>query len=585
MAGDLTPIRGALRLRRLLREIRRRRVWQVAGAYAVVAWLVVEIVLTSLDVLGFPHWTSTLVLVAAFAGLPVAIVLSWVFDLTPGGVRRTPPLPVSPPLPALPVVAVLPFEAAGAGQSAGWLADGLTEDVTTQLTKLGRLRVISRASTMRIGARADSTREIALLLGATAVVTGSVREHGGRVRITANLVDAASDQHLWADSYEQSLDDLFGLQSELSLRIARALRAEITAEERSRLARPATADLEAQRAYLSGRARLFDMTEDALKSAIHHLRRAVELDPSFATAHADTAFAYALLGMGFGAGGLTPQEAFACAWREAEAAVRIDPGLGRAHSVLALLNFQSRFDWEAAERECRTAIELSPGEGFGHAVYGLCLSAQGRYEEAIREQTLTLQLDPLTPTSWSDLATTFLRAGRYAEAQRLARRLLELEPGFLMAHTTLAWSLILSGDVADGMAELEYAVLLAPENVKFRAQLGQARAMTADTAGAREVLADLEALRRHRHVSPYHLAYVYTGLGLLDDALDLLEQAYSERSGGIYGVGGSFLFAPLRDHPRFRRLLARMNLHPLDELPSPANGGKPAAADQPAPIA
>ena len=195
-----------------------------------------------------------------------------------------------------------------------------------------------------------------------------------------------------------------------------------------------------------------------------------------------------------------------------------------------------------------------------HDTYGLMLSALERYEEAIATQKRAQELDPLMAVHSSDLASTLLRAGRYDEALQQAKRLIELEPDFPMGHSTLGWAYLKKGRRDEGLAELEKAVSLSPGNTILLAQLGQAYALAGKVGEAREVLQQLEELSRQRYVSPYHMAYVYTGLAEQDKAIDWLEQAYEERAGGVYGIKGSFLFTTLRSHPRFTALLRKMNL-------------------------
>jgi Flp pilus assembly protein TadD len=193
---------------------------------------------------------------------------------------------------------------------------------------------------------------------------------------------------------------------------------------------------------------------------------------------------------------------------------------------------------------------------------GLMLSAQERFDEALAMQRRARELDPLSAVATSDLTTTLIRAGRYDEAAGEARRLTEMDPAFPLAHSTLGWALVKKGESAEGLRELEQAVSLSPGNTLFLAQLGEAYALTGDTSRAREVLARLHGMAETRFVTPYHFAYVYTGLGELEKAIDLLEVAVEERAGGAYGIKGSFLFTPLRTHPRFVALLGKINLAP-----------------------
>jgi TolB-like protein/Tfp pilus assembly protein PilF len=492
---------------------------------------------------------------------------------------RAPPSPEAPPpaslmagvvrtssngslsVPTEPVVAVVPFRAIGPGDDAGWLAEGLTEDIINQLAKFEGLRVISRASAMRLRRHDGETpRDLARQLGATLVLTGSVRETDGRMRVSARLIDPRADQHLWAETYDRQGEDDLELEVEIAREIAQTLGARITPDQRSRIGTLATTNPSAQRLYVRGHAQMLRFTEAGFRNAIELFEQAVAADPGFARPYADAALSWAVLGMGHGAGALRPSLGYERGRAAVEKALRLDLSLGAAHAVLGLLRFEYEFDWTGAETECRDAIRLAPGDSLAHNIYGQLLSSLRRFGEAISEQSLAYQLDPLTPVAASDLATTLLRAGRQDEALPVAERLIGLDPEFPMAHSTRAWALLKRGAVAEGLAELERAVELSPGNTLFLAQLGEACAMVGDERRARDILARLEALRCERYVSPYHLAYVHTGLGQSEEAITQLERALAERSGGIYGLAGSFLFEELRTEPAFQEILARMNL-------------------------
>jgi len=457
-------------------------------------------------------------------------------------------------------VAVLPFVSLSPDPENEYFADGMTEDVIAQLTKVRGLKVISRTSVMRFRNRREGLREIARVLGVDTILEGSVRRAGARVRIVAQLINAETDQHLWADTYDRQLSDIFAIQSEVAVRIAEALRAELSPDERARIGKEPTVSPEAYQLYLQGRRCQNRMTEEGLNKALEYYRQAIAADPQYALAWAATALTYVMLGMGFGAGALRPPEAYARARAAAGRALAIDDALGEAHTNLAIVEFVADFAWVDAEREFQRALELNPGSGSACDAYGLMLAAQGRHDEAIAMRRQAQELDPLDPIIASDLATTLLRAGRYDEALREAQRLMDVEPGLALAHSTLGWAYLHTGNPEAGVAELERAAELSAGNTMFLAQLGEAYALAGRTRNARRVLHRLERLARERYVPAYHFAYVHTGLGEQEKALDCLERAYEERAGGIYGFKGSFLFASLRPHPRFQALLARMGL-------------------------
>ncbi len=457
-----------------------------------------------------------------------------------------------------PSVAVLPFRNLSADPENEFFADGITEDVIAQLSKIRSLKVISRTSVMQFKNREQSLREIGATLQVATLLEGSVRRAGDRVRIVAQLIDAEVDRHLWAETYDRQLTDIFAIQTDVALQIASALEAELSPDERTRIRRKPTSDVRAYQLYLQGRYCYSRYTEESMRKGIEYFRQAIAVDPDYALAHTGVALAYAELAAGATGGLLKPDLAFQQAMEAVNKALALDGQLGEAHSVLALLKFTHDFEWAGAEAEFKLALQLNPGAADIHDHYGWLCGAQERWDEALALGKRAQELDPLVHRV--DVATTLLRAGRYQEALEAALRCVEFEPDFPRGRSTLGWAYLKSGMPDQGLPELEQAVALAPDVTMYRAQLGQAYAMTGKTANAREVLRQLEQLSQERYVSPYHMAYVYTGLGEADQAMDFLERAYEERAGYVHGIKGSFLFTSLHSHPRFQALLRKMNL-------------------------
>jgi serine/threonine-protein kinase len=456
-----------------------------------------------------------------------------------------------------PSVAVLPFLNLSADPENEFFADGITEDVIAQLSKIRSLKVIARGSVMRFKTRDQSLREIGMTLDVATLLEGSVRRAGSRVRIVSQLIDAETDRHLWAETYDRELTDIFAIQTDVALQIAAALKAELSPEERTRIRKEPTDDVEAYQLYLQGKHCLTRWTREGVDQGLKFLEQAIARDPEYALAYATIGWSYTELALAV-AGSDPPEEAFPRAKAAVARALEIDSGLAEAHAVLGHIKYACDYDWAGAEAEFKRAIELNPNSGEVYDFYGLMLSSLGRYDEAIELQRRAHALDPLAHRM--DLVTTFLRAGRYDEALRAVTRVLEVEPGLALAHATLGWIHLMTGKPEQGISALERAVALSPESTLFLAQLGQALGQVGRTEQAREILRRLEEVSRRRHVSPYHMAYVYTGLGEQEQALDWLERAYEQRSGGVFGVKGSFLFASLRSQPRFQALLRKMNL-------------------------
>jgi tetratricopeptide (TPR) repeat protein len=307
--------------------------------------------------------------------------------------------------------------------------------------------------------------------------------------------------------------------------------------------------------YLQGRHCLVRYTEEGMRKAIGYFERAIERDPDYALAYASIAYANEeLVTIGI----THPEEAFRAAQAAVDRALAIDSGLAEAHTSLAQLMMLRDFDWTGAETEFRRALALSPGSADTYDLYGRMCAMLGRFDEAIEMGRRAYDLDPLAHRS--DIATTLIRAGRFEEALAAATRALELDPRYDRAQATLGWAQFFRGQTEEALASLRTAVRLSGGKTAWLAQLGQALAMAGQLDEAKAIRDRIVELSRHEHVSPYHLAYVYTGLGEHDRAMDELERAYDQRAGAISGIKSSFLFTALRDHPRFTALLRKMKL-------------------------
>jgi TolB-like protein/Flp pilus assembly protein TadD/tRNA A-37 threonylcarbamoyl transferase component Bud32 len=452
-------------------------------------------------------------------------------------------------------VAVLPFLNMSADPENEYFADGITEDVIAQLAKIHALKVVSRTSVMPFKGREQGLREIAAALQVATLLEGSVRRAGDRVRIVAQLIDAATDQHLWAETYDRQLTDIFAIQSEVALQIAAALKAELSPDERVRVGREPTRDVLAYQLYLQGRHSYIRFSDAGIREAIAYYERAIERDARYALAYAGIAKAYTELGE---TGALSPSEAYPRAKAAAERALALDGELADAHCTVGYGRMVYEFDWAGAEAEYQRALALSPNNADACDLYGRLCASLERHDEAVALYRRAQELDPLAHRV--DVASGLLRAGRHEEAVAAALQAVEVDRGHARAHSTLGWAYLRMGRKAEGLAELERAVALAPGATMWLAQLGQAYAEAGEVSRAREILKRLVEQSGTTYVAPYHMAYIYTGLGEHDRAVDCLEEAYEQRAGAIYGMKGSFLFTALRAHPRFQALLRRMNL-------------------------
>jgi serine/threonine-protein kinase len=465
------------------------------------------------------------------------------------------------PAPGPQSIAVLPFVNLSSDPENEYFADGITEDVIAQLAKVHALRVMSRTSVMPFKNRVASLREIGAQLEVATLLEGSVRKIGNRVRIVAQLIDAAADRHLWAETYDRDLTDIFAIQTDVALQIATALKAELSPRERARIQREPTQDVQAYEHYLRGRHAYLRFTSEEMHRSIAHFERAIARDPNFAMAYVGLAMAQTELEEVGEIGELREMDRAEARRRviaATEKALELDPESGDAYCARAYAALVYDYDWKGAEARFKRALALDPNNGNACDLYGRLCSGMGRFDEAVALLERAYELDPLTHRV--DVATALIRAGRYAEAERAVTRSLQLDPLDPRAHATLGWALFKQGRVDAGLAELEQAASLAPGVGMWQAQLAEGYGLAGRFDQARAILKELEDPARPSPTSPQHLAFVYTGLGELDRAMECLERGLVERPGSTFSIKGSFLLAPLREHPGFPALLKRINL-------------------------
>jgi len=480
--------------------------------------------------------------------------------------------PAPPAAPARRRVAVLPMENLGDRAQDEYLADGLTEELILRLSRLQGLHVLARSSVMRYKATTKSVGEVARELGVEAVLQGSVRRAGDRLRIAALLVDPRTEEPVWSQGYDRLLKDAVDVQCEIAERIAGALQVRLAEGETEKLARGRTHDPEAYAAYLRGRYHWNRRTSAAFDLAIGEYEDALRRDPTYAAARAglaDVHAARALLEFA------RPTEAFPAARREAEQAIALDPSSPEAYTSLGVVRYQFDRDWAGAESAFRTAIDLNPRYPPAHHQFADLLKAVGRLEEAMTEVRAALELDPLSLPINTGVGHVLYLSRRYPEAIEQYRRTLELDPTFVLAHLWFGRPYLELGRFAEAIRHLRTARRLSHGSTMATAMLAHAYASAGRRREALELLRRLRARAEAEYVPSYWVGLVYVGLGDADAAFRWFDRAYAERSSWLTWMMVEPRFDRLRADPRFDDLLGRMNLRGLAETHRPPSIAAP----------
>jgi TolB-like protein/Flp pilus assembly protein TadD len=605
-----------------LAELKRRNVYKAAVAYAVVAWLIVQVATQVFPFFDVPNWTIRLVVILLVLGFPAAMIFSWAFEITPEGIKRESEIDANESIaprtgrkliaitavlaviagglfayqqfrprtqakmeggaPATPEdasaartglagarpstapaamsiveksIAVLPFDNLSRDPDNAFFADGVQDEILTRLAKIADLKVISRTSTEKYRSKPDNLREIAQQLGVANIVEGSVQHAGDQVRITVQLINALTDSHLWADTYDRKLLDTFAVESDVAQKIAASLEAKLSGSEKRAIAARPTENSEAYQLFLKGRFFWNKRTGADLHTAANYFEQAIAADPNFSGAYAGLADADLLIPV-FGAG--APREFFPKATAAARRAIELDDASAEGHSALAqLLLFDFKF--AESEHEFRRAIELNPNYATAHHWLGNSLFVTlGRFDEAIAEGKRAVELDPLSLIINADLGSTLLIARRYDEAIAQLQRTLKLDVNFAYAHWNLGEAFYLRGDLPGAIAELERADAL-DDDPEITALLGAAYAKAGQREKALACLEKLKQIQTQRFVRNYLFSFLYAALGDNASALNYLEKADNDgETPDTTWMKVDPLFDPLRGEPRFQKLVAKL---------------------------
>ena len=582
-------------------ELKRRNVYKVAVAYAIVGWLVVQISSTVLPTFHAPEWVVQTLVVLVALGFPIAVVIAWAFELTPEGLKRTEDVDratekrgkshawiyvvavgaaISIALfllgrytatntasaarteavtgSSIPQksIAVLPFDNLSRDPDNAFFAEGVQDEILTRLAKVADLKVIARTSTQKFKSAPTDLREVAKQLDVANILEGSVQKVNDQVRVNVQLINALTNAHLWAEIYDRKLSDIFAVQSDIAKTVADTLQAKLTGSEKQMIAAQSTNDTAAYELYHKGRALWERRSGDNIPKAIAFFEQAIARDPNYALAYAGLSNADILLPFFAGADRC---EAYSKAKEAALKALRLDPNLAEAHLALGKVLFFSEIDLAGAMREYKRAIELKPNDATAHHWFGNdTLSALGRSEEAIAEVRRAVELDPLSPVINADLGTTFFYAHRYDDSARQLRKTLEIDPTFFYAHFNLGIVLQVTDDLAGAIAEYEKAKQLN-DDLLMSTMCAAAKAQAGDKDAALRMLSDLDKISQHREVVGYLRALLYLNLNNKAEALRWLEQGFQERDGSnISWIKVDPLLDSLHGDPRFEALVQKV---------------------------
>lgn len=590
-------------LKNVFGELQRRHVLRVVGAYAVAAWVLVEVYTTIQPILLEQYeWTNRLVVILALAGFPVVYALAWIFDITPEGIRRTIPLPESAAEPppeargrriltaratgffglgilvaivgiaayagyshdggaagadAAPIesIAVLPFVDMSPGQDQEFFSDGVTEELLNRLASVPELRVAARTSSFAFKGRSQDVREIGRRLGVQSVLEGSVRRERDRVRVSTQLIDVATGYQLWTDTFEGDATSVFELQDDIANAVVDALRQRFAATPEA--GRRGTSSVRAYELYLLGLKRWNGRNDRDLRQALVHFQDAIEEDPQFALAYAALAQTYAIL-PAYGA--YAVDSAVVLGSTAAAQAIAFDPSIAGAYAAMGQIVQNFEWDLRGAESYYRRALRYQPGDATAHQWYAETLMLLGRYAEAATHVDRVLAADPLAPAALFIDAFLKLARGRLDDALATWRDVVRLHPEFAAGMTQHAFAAIAGQRLDEAAASVDRLALLTPEHAAFYGAVAAAlREAAADAPGGRPARdAARGALRAAHGITPSERAAWHMALDDPDAALAALEHGFAQHDVNLPFMLVHPLMTPLRDRAQFRSIAAEL---------------------------
>jgi serine/threonine-protein kinase len=570
-------------------ELKRRNVYKVAVAYAVVGWALAQGIAQVFPVFDIPNWAVRLMVLAIVIGFPIALVIAWAFELTPEGIKRTEDVDPavdsrakshawiyvvivaallsislfflgrftarnstgasSNEFPAK-SIAVLPLLNESGDPKDEYFSDGLSEELIAALAQISGLKVIGRSSSFRFKDRKEEPKAIGEKLGVSTLLDGTVRKQGDRVRIVAELVNAADGIQLWTRTFDRELKDIFAVQEEIARAVAESLKVTLLGAQDRPGQRGAPSNVEAHNAYLQGHFHFQRRNLEDYRKAVSYFDQAIRLDPDYALAYAERSEAWTFIG------DLTGQRepAWSKARTDAEKAVAIAPALAEAHAALGWVRFF--IDWKFAEglSELKRAKELSPANPTANDLLARVIVYLGRVDEAERQARHAVELDPLSVIAQGNLARVLLFAGKLDEADAAARKAAELQPASASSHRWQVVVAVLRGDRETALREAQ----LEPDEGYRRFELALAQQLQGDRQAADAALADLIANGRDQLA--YQIAEVYAVRGEKDKAFEWLQIAFDDHDTGTLALLVDPLLRGLRDDPRYKSLLTKLGL-------------------------
>lgn len=581
-------------------ELRRRNVYKVAVAYAVVGWLLIQVATQVFPFLEIPNWAIRLIILVIAIGFPVALIIAWAFELTPEGIRRTEDAdaagqrsrggiwmalvviaaalslglfflgrytagnaqsqnpasrgsgaPASKAVTAASEksVAVLPLLNESGDPKDEYFSDGLSEELIAALAQINGLKVIGRSSSFRFKDRHEEPKAIGEKLGVSTLLEGTVRKQDGRVRIVAELVNAADGIALWTRTFDRELKDIFAVQQEIARAVAESLKVTLLGSN-DKSAQMASNSVEAHNAYLQAHFHFQRRNVEDYRKAITYFDQAIQLDPNYALAYAERAEVWTMIG------DLTGERATAYpkARSDAEKAVEIAPALAEAHAALGWVRFFGEWKFAEGLSELNRAKELSPANPTANDLLARVIVYLGRIDEAERQARQAVELDPLSVATQFNLARVLFIAGKFDEADRAGRKIAELQPSASSSHR---WQVLVAVQRGDGETALREAQLEPDEG--FRPfELALAHYVRGDRKAADAALADLVA--NGKNGLAYQIAQVYAVRGETDKAFEWLQISFDNHDGGTLGLAVDPLLRGLHDDPRYKNLLVKLGL-------------------------